>query len=159
MISQYLYTLANTLTLSHSHSLHTPTPSTPSLPHSLHILTPFIPLHPPHPHRFIAEVREYQLNSKQCLSSVTECSALSCELDTSGSAEEISCCCTGYLCNSYSQLSFTDITRVSDYGVCVRACMRVCVHVCTHVRERVCEKSVCVGIMTPSLPHSSPDPV
>ena len=142
---------------------HTLTSSTPSHPHSLHTLTPSSPSLPLHPHRFIAEVSEYQVNSKQCLSSVTECpgssSSLSCELDTSGSAEEISCCCTGYLCNSYSQLSFTDITRVSDYGVCVRACMRVCVHVCTHVRERVCEKSVCVGIMTPSLPHSSPDPV
>jgi len=67
--------------------------------------------------RYLEDDGEYALERKECMNSEYPfgCEE-TCQLDTSGTSPLINCCCTGYLCNEYSQLEFTDVRRVSMYG-------------------------------------------
>ena len=42
-----------------------------------------------------------------------------CTLDTAGRTPEVSCYCTGYLCNAITNLAFTDRSIVVDFSECM----------------------------------------
>ncbi|XP_064397814.1 activin receptor type-2B-like [Halichondria panicea] len=79
---------------------------------------------------------DYQLDTKRCLDSPPvgiTCTTDSCSLNTSGSNVEISCCCSSYLCNAYSELTFSDVTRVSNYVHITPCDSSACTHSCVVV--------------------------